>query len=82
MRKITLVVGVVCALAGCDQTGHVTAVAPTSYHDVAYYDAHPLERSQTRAWCRDNPGLTAKVPSCDSAGTSDRDAWHRQMGWQ
>jgi len=85
MRKIFLAAGMLCALAGCDlpvpgQT--VMPVAPTAYHDVAYYDANTLERSETVAWCRNNPGLAAKVPSCDSADTSDRHAWNHQMGYR
>jgi hypothetical protein len=83
MRKI-LAAGMLCALAGCDQPvpANVLAVAPTTYHDVAYYNANPLERSQTISWCRNNPGLAAKIPSCESADTSGRQAWHHQMGWQ
>jgi hypothetical protein len=58
------------------------AIAPTTYHDVRYYDAHPIERSQTNAWCGNNPGMAVKVPSCDSADTSGIHAWHRKMGWE
>lgn len=84
MRKI-LVIGVLCALTGCDipvVDNSVLAIAPTTYHDVAYYDLHPIERRQTTAWCGNNPGLAAKIPSCDSADTSGIHAWHRQMGWE
>jgi hypothetical protein len=74
-------------LAGCDlpplppTSAPVAAVAPTTYHDVAYYDLHTTERSATKAWCGNNPGLAANIPSCDSAATSARHAWYRQMGW-
>jgi hypothetical protein len=82
MREIPAI-GLLCALAGCDlpMPSQVVAVAPTTYHDVSYYDAHPVERDQTNAWCRNNPGLAKNVPSCDSADTSDIHAWNRQMGW-
>jgi hypothetical protein len=72
----------VMSLAGCDLPVLPTlAVAPTSYHDVHYYDARPLERNRANAWCGNNPGLAAKVPSCDSADTSDIRAWNRKMGF-
>lgn len=80
------VAGMLCTLAGCEPPiivpPHVMAMAPSHYHDVAYYDTHPLERSQTNAWCSNNPGLAAKTPSCDSADTSGIHAWHRKMGWE
>ena len=83
MRKIVIMAGVLCNLGGCDlPTTPVAAVAPTTYHSVSYYNAHPLERSQTKSWCSDNPGLAEKNPSCDSADTSARQAWHHQMGWE
>jgi hypothetical protein len=84
MPKIVLASGLLCALAGCDlpplPTSPPVAVAPTTYHDVAYYDIHTVERTQTRAWCSDNPGLASKSPSCDSANTSARHARYHAMG--
>ena len=86
MRKLIsiLATGTLFALAGCDlpPPPAALAVAPTTYHDVAYYDAHPLQRSQTNSWCLNNPGLAAKIPSCDSADTSGIKAWHHEMGWK
>lgn len=71
------------SLSGCDLPPLPTlSVAPTTYHDVPYYNMHPIERSQTNAWCGNNPGLAAKIPSCDSADTSDIHAWHHKMGWE
>jgi hypothetical protein len=58
------------------------AQKPTSYHSVAWYDLHPMERAAAKAWCGNNPGLAGKVPSCDSADVSGIHAWHRQMGWE
>jgi len=82
-KRLIQAAGLLCALAGCDlPVTDVRAVAPTAYHDVAYYDAHPLERSQTKAWCGNNPGLATKIPSCDSADTSSIHAWHHKMGWE
>jgi hypothetical protein len=85
MRKVISIssAGLLCFLAGCDLP--VTSphpLLPTAYHGVAYYDTHPFERGQTNSWCRDNPGLATKIPSCDSADTSDIHAWHRKMGWE
>lgn len=83
MRNIIAVAGL-CTMAGCDMPtipDGVLAVAPSAYHDVAYYDRHPFERKQTNSWCGNNPGLATKIPSCDSADTSGIHAWHRQMGW-
>lgn len=82
MFKQLLAATVLSTLAGCDMPPNIMAAKPTAYHDVGYYDAHPLERAQTDAWCGDNPGLAAKIPSCDSADTSKIHAWHRQMGWE
>jgi hypothetical protein len=86
MRKLFMLTGTL-ALAGCElpplpAQPKVAAVQPHGYHDVAYYDAHPMEREQTNSWCGDNPGLAAKIPSCDSADTSGLHAWHRKMGWE
>ena len=74
----------VCSVAGCDLPPLPSSgsTAPTTYHDVQYYDTHPIERSQTNSWCGDNPGLAAKIPSCDNADTSEIHAWHRKMGWE
>lgn len=82
--RTILVVVSLCPMAGCDlpPLPDFGAAAPTAYHDVAYYDAHPVERSRTNAWCGNNPGLAAKVPSCDSADTSDIHDWHHKMGWK
>lgn len=67
-------------LAGCDLPP--LAVKPTAYHDVSYYNANPIERDRTNAWCGNNPGLAVKIPSCDSADTSGIHAWHRKMGFE
>jgi hypothetical protein len=81
--KALIAVGL-CALTGCVALPPVQVIAqrPTVYHDVAYYDANPLERSQANAWCGNNPGLATKIPACDSADTSGIHAWHAQMGWK
>lgn len=82
--KYLIVSAALCALAGCDlppPPKAVTSVRPTAYHDVSYYDANPLARAQTKAWCNENPGLQSKVPSCDSAYVSALRAYHHQMGW-
>jgi hypothetical protein len=55
------------------------AVKPGVYHDVPYYEANPFERQQAVAWCSNNPGLQDKNPSCDSAFTARRHAWHREL---
>ena len=83
MKKMIALLGL-CSLSSCDlpPLPSFGMAAPTAYHDVRYYDAHPVERSQTNAWCGNNPGLAAKTPSCDSADTSDIHAWHRKMGWE
>jgi hypothetical protein len=83
MRNVVFAAISLCALAGCDMVPidpPVMAVAPTTYHDVAYYDANPLARNQANAWCHDNPGLAAKVPSCESADESSIHAWNSKMG--
>ncbi len=88
--RTAIIIGSLCFLTGCDLPTldlPVLAVAPTTYHDVRYYDAHPVERAQTKAWCDNNPaaytgGMAAKYPSCDSAITSNIHAWHRKMGWE
>jgi len=84
MRRIIVAAVVIAPLSGCDlpPLPSFGMAAPTGYHDVRYYDANPIERSRTNAWCGNNPGLAAKVPSCDSADTSDIHAWHRKMGWE
>jgi hypothetical protein len=92
MRKamVILAAGMPCVLAGCDLPGldqPVLAVAPTTYHTVAYYDTHPLERDQAKAWCDNNPaaytgGLATKYPSCNSASISAIHAFDHKMGWQ
>jgi hypothetical protein len=84
MRKVLASAGMLCALTGCDLPPipqSVTAVKPSVYHDIAYYDANPLARDQANAWCHDNQGLAAKVPSCDNADISGIHALDRQMGW-
>ena len=71
MRK-TLLVGLLC-LAGCETPplpGPVAAVAPKTYHDVAYYDMNTVERDQTTAWCRNNTGVADQVPDCRNASSS------------
>jgi hypothetical protein len=70
-------------LAGCDlpplPAAKVHAMKPGSYHDVAYYEANPIERQQTVAWCRDNPSLQDKTPSCGSALDAKRLEWRREF---
>lgn len=68
-------------LAGCTLPAPTMAIRPIIYHDVAHYDSHPIERDQTLAWCSNNPGLIAQVPSCDSAIRSRRNAFNRRMGF-
>lgn len=82
MRK--LIIGLALGLSGCNlpTLPNFGGVAPTAYHDVRYYDMHPTERDQANAWCANNPGLATKLPSCDSADTSDVHAWHHKMGWR
>lgn len=73
-----------CCMSGCTlpTLPDFGSLAPTKYHDVSYYDTHPIERSQTNSWCGNNPGLAVRMPSCDSADTSGIHAWHRKMGWE
>lgn len=82
MRKY-LILGVL-GLSGCTLSTlpDFGSLKPIIYHDVRYYDMHPIERSQTNSWCGNNPGLAVRVPSCDSADTSGIHAWHRKMGWE
>lgn len=83
MRRIVFIAAALCALVGCELPPLPTlTVKPTVYHDVSYYDANPIERDRTNAWCGNNPGLAAKIPTCDSADTSGIHAWHRKMGWK
>lgn len=76
----------VVLLAGCDfpalDLPMVVAAKPVTYHSVSYYDANPLERGRTKAWCDDNPGLAKNTPSCGSADQSDINAFNHKMGWR
>ena len=73
------------ALAGCEPPPlpaqpQVAAVQPRTYHDVAYYEANPIERRQAVEWCGNNPGLQgAKNPSCDSAIQANTNAWRQKI---
>jgi hypothetical protein len=81
MRKISAL-GILLVLAGCDLPPLPTlAVKPTAYHTVSYYDAHPLERDQTNAWCGDNTGRAASIPTCGNADQAGINAFNRKMGW-
>ncbi len=84
MHKICLAMPECCTSSGCDLPRSsdfcpVAAVAPTTYHDVAYYDLHTknaARRKRGAATTRSG----GEIPSCDSADTSARHAWNRQMG--
>jgi hypothetical protein len=84
MRRL-FAFGLLCVLPGCNlpvPQQPVAAVRPNGYHTVAYYNANPLERAQTSAWCGDNQGLADKVPSCSNADRSILETSERQMGWR
>jgi hypothetical protein len=78
------VLSITVLLAGCDLPAFdlpTLAVKPTTYHTVAYYDTHALERDQANAWCGNNPGLATGVASCASADQAGANAFNRKMGW-
>lgn len=85
MRKVMmLAVALPSLLAGCDLPQlnlPVLAVAPNAYHTVSYYDAHPMERDQTNAWCNDNAGMATKIPTCGNADQAGINAFNRKMGF-
>jgi hypothetical protein len=83
MRRI-IAVAAVTLLAGCDLPPldlPVLAVKPTVYHTISYYDAHPMERDQTNAWCHDNAGLATRIPTCSNADEAGIRAINRKMGF-
>jgi hypothetical protein len=82
--RILMMLTAIFVLTGCElpplpAQPKAAAVQPHGYHDVAYYEANPIERQQTFQWCSDNPGLIAKTPSCDSAITAHRKAWNKDF---
>lgn len=79
-----MTVAVLLPLAGCDIPTlnlPVLATKPTVYHTVSYYNAHPVERDQTNAWCGDNPGLAINIPTCGNADQAGILAFNRKMGF-
>jgi hypothetical protein len=86
MYRIAIAAAALCSLAGCDLLPLdlptlTLAVKPTTYHTVSYFDAHPVERDQTNAWCGNNPGLAVNIPTCDNADQAGINAFNRKMGW-
>ena len=58
-------------LASCEQ--------PLPSHDKAYFTAHPQERAQTLAECRNDPGQLGGTANCTNALQSDADAEHERV---
>lgn len=82
MKLILLPVIIILTLSGCDlPVANIIAIKPSVYHDVLYYDSHPMERDQTNAWCGDNPGMAAKIPTCGNADQAGINAFNRKMGF-
>lgn len=80
MRVFSALMTVTVLLGGCVSLSlPVEAVRPITYHDVSYYDAHRIDRDQAAEWCRRNPGLVPRVPSCDSAFEARRLERNRQL---
>lgn len=58
-------------LASCDR--------PLSTHDKAFFTAHPQERAQTLAECRNDSGRLGETANCTNALQSDADAEHERV---
>lgn len=66
---LSLVAGV--ALTACQPAAPV--------HDKAYFAAHPAERAEAVAACRNDTGRLGETPNCVNAIQADADAEHERV---
>jgi hypothetical protein len=52
-----------------------SGVSAEPVRDVAWYTAHPKERSSKLAECRNNPGKLQQTPNCINAESAQTRAW-------
>jgi len=72
MRRILILVGLATlGLSACSR--------PVPAHDKAYFAAHPQERGQALAACRNDPGRLGETPNCVNALQADADAEHERV---
>ena len=67
------------SLAALGAMGVASCQRPVPIHDKAYYAAHPDERAQTLAACRNDPGRLNGTPNCANALGADADAEHQRV---
>ena len=72
MRRTLILVGLATlGLSACSR--------PVPSHDKAYFAAHPQERGQFLAACRNDPGRLGETPNCVNALQADADAEHERV---
>lgn len=52
---------------------------PATFHDKAYFAAHPKERVQTLVECRSDPGRLDETSNCVNAVQADADVEHERV---
>ena len=74
MRSLLIVLAAAggFALAACQP-------AAPPVQDKAYFSAHPDERAQVLATCRNDPGGLGATPNCVNAVQSDADAEQQRV---